>query len=72
MQQSRNIRCRIFRKGNLKEIDRFCYVAQERFVHIMLQPLYTAVVSSVVELDSRNAVKKGEAPRKALAATALQ
>ena len=38
----------------------------------MLQPLCTAVVSSIVELDPRNAVKKGEAPHTALAATALQ
>jgi len=37
----------------------------------VLQPLYT-VVSRIVELDPRNAVKKGEAPRTALAATALQ
>jgi len=38
----------------------------------VLQPLYTAAVSSIVELDPRNAIKKGEAPRTALAATALQ
>jgi len=38
------------------------------------QPSYirTAVISSIVELNPRNAVKKGEAPRTALAATALQ
>lgn len=38
----------------------------------MLQPLYTAVVSSIVEPDPRNVVKKGEASRTALATKALQ
>jgi ABC-type sugar transport system substrate-binding protein len=38
----------------------------------VLQPLYTAVVSSIVEPDAKNAIKKGEAPRPTLAATALQ
>jgi isoleucyl-tRNA synthetase len=38
----------------------------------VLQPLYTTVVSSIVELGPRNAVEKGEASGTALAATALQ